>query len=159
MKSRHLLWVVVFGSFVAGCSPHASADVPEVAGVAEAAALPKVAPADWPWWRGPDRDNARRDRQPITTWSNTQNVLWKTTVPGRGHSSPVVWGNRVFLTTADEQKNQQLVLAIDRKTSKDLWSTKAHESGLAGKHAKNSHARSEERRVGNEGRPRAGQRH
>jgi outer membrane protein assembly factor BamB len=61
-------------------------------------------------------------------------------VPGRGHSSPVVWGDRVFLTTADEQAQTQSVLAFDRNTGKLLWDLVAHKGGLMKKHNKNSHA-------------------
>ena len=60
--------------------------------------------------------------------------------PGRGHSSPVLWGDRVFLTTADEQAKKQIVLAFDRNTGKELWRFTAHEGGLVNKNPKNSHA-------------------
>src|SRR5205085_2517785 len=68
------------------------------------------------------------------------NVVWKTEVPGKGHSSPIVYGNRVFLTTAEEGPASQSVLAFDRKTGKRLWSTRAHESPFVRKNPKNSHA-------------------
>src|SRR5437870_11530422 len=45
---------------------------------------------DWPWWRGPSRDgHAPESAKPPTTWSETKNVVWKTPLPGRGHSSPI----------------------------------------------------------------------
>jgi outer membrane protein assembly factor BamB len=103
-------------------------------------ALPEVAPADWPWWRGPTLDGKSRDQTAPTRWSATENVVWKVPVPGRGHSSPVLWGDRVFLTTADEAKQTQRVLAFDRSTGKALWDTVAHTGGLDPKHEKNSHA-------------------
>src|SRR5262245_45742620 len=65
---------------------------------AGAPVLPDVGPDDWPWWRGPTLDNKSRDTQAPTKWSRTENVAWKTPVRGRGHSSPVLWGDRVFLT-------------------------------------------------------------
>lgn len=99
-----------------------------------------VSDADWPWWRGPDLDGKSRDRAAPTTWSRTENVAWKTDVPGRGHASPIVVGSQIFLTTADEQGQKQLILAFDRKTGKELWSTVAHEGGFMAKHGKNSHA-------------------
>ena len=102
--------------------------------------LPEVAPADWPWWRGPTLDGKSRDRSAPTQWSATENVTWKTPVPGRGHSSPVLWGDRLFLTTADEAKQTQRVLAFDRKTGRAVWDTVAHTGGLDPKHEKNSHA-------------------
>src|SRR5687767_5206352 len=102
------------------------------AAVAPAAepALPDVAPADWPWWRGPTLDGKSRDRIAPTTWSATENVVWKVAVPGRGHSSPVLWGDRLFLTTADETAQTQRVLAFDRKTGKALWDTVVHTGGF-----------------------------
>jgi outer membrane protein assembly factor BamB len=102
--------------------------------------LPKAAVDDWPWWRGPTLDGKSRDRHAVTTWGPRHNVLWKTPVPGRGHSSPIICGRRVFLTTADEDAHKQLVLAFDRQTGKPLWSTVVHEGGFPRKHPKNSHA-------------------
>jgi outer membrane protein assembly factor BamB len=59
-------------------------------------------PANWPGWRGPAGAGVSSETKLPTEWSGTQNVLWKTAIPGRGHSSPIIWGNRVFLTTAIE---------------------------------------------------------
>ena len=59
----------------------------------------KTAQAHWAQWRGPADNGVARGDAP-TTWSETQNIRWKANVPGRGHSTPVVWGNRIFLTTA-----------------------------------------------------------
>jgi outer membrane protein assembly factor BamB len=104
----------------------------------------------WAQWRGPDGQGiATGDYQ--DTWSETQNVAWKTAIPGRGHSSPIVWGDRVFLTTSVEGKHVPgrtapdhlgfdmkpgylnpdstavdydyalSVLAIDARTGKILW--------------------------------------
>ena len=53
---------------------------------------------NWPYWRGPAADGMAVGGAPLH-WSDTQNVRWKTEIPGRGNSSPVVWGNRIFLTT------------------------------------------------------------
>jgi outer membrane protein assembly factor BamB len=102
--------------------------------------LPDVAPADWPWWRGPTLDGKSRDQSAPTRWSATENVVWKTPIPGRGHSSPVLWGDRLFLTTADETAQTQRVLAFDRRTGKPVWDTVAHTGGFDMKHEKNSHA-------------------
>jgi outer membrane protein assembly factor BamB len=101
---------------------------------------PKAAANDWPWWRGPALDGTSRDQKAPTTWSTRKNVVWKAKVPGRGHSSPIVIGNRVILTTADEDAKKQLILALDRKTGKPLWTRVAHEGGLPRKYPKNSHA-------------------
>ncbi len=101
--------------------------------------LSPCAAGDWPWWRGPGLDGKSSDRA-VTKWSATENVVWKAKVPGSGHSSPAVCGDRVFLTTADEAARKQLVLALDRKTGRPLWSTTAYEGGFMKKNGKNSHA-------------------
>src|SRR5687768_15543904 len=54
---------------------------------------------DWSQWRGPNNDGMAKGDAPVE-WSPTKNVAWKLPVPGRGHSSPVVWGNKLFITTA-----------------------------------------------------------
>lgn len=53
----------------------------------------------WPQWRGPFFNGMARGDAP-TTWSDTKNIKWKTTIPGRGYSTPIIWGDRIFLTTA-----------------------------------------------------------
>ena len=53
----------------------------------------------WPQWRGPDFNGMARGDAP-TKWSDTENIKWKAAIPGRGHSTPVVWGDKIFLTTA-----------------------------------------------------------
>ena len=54
---------------------------------------------DWPYWRGPAADGMAVGDAPLH-WSDTKNVRWKTEIPGRGSSSPVIWGDRIFVTTA-----------------------------------------------------------
>src|SRR5882724_11047240 len=61
--------------------------------------LPAADPAQWPKWRGPADDGMARTDAPLR-WSDTENVKWKATIPGRGHSSPVFWGDKIFVTTA-----------------------------------------------------------
>src|ERR1700685_4125461 len=56
-------------------------------------------PGDWPRWRGPDNDGMARGDAPLH-WSDTEHIKWKAEIPGRGHSSPVIWGDKVFVTTA-----------------------------------------------------------
>jgi outer membrane protein assembly factor BamB len=102
--------------------------------------LPEVAATDWPWWRGPTLDGKSRDTSAPTRWGPNENVVWKVPVPGKGHSSPVLWGDRLFLTTADESEQTQRVLAFDRATGKALWDTTAHKGGFVKKHEKNTHA-------------------
>ncbi|MBL9125464.1 MAG: PQQ-binding-like beta-propeller repeat protein [Planctomycetaceae bacterium] len=100
-----------------------------------------VDPADWPWWRGPTRNGIANPHQdPPTEWSATQNVVWKSPVPGRSHSSPTVVGARIFLAGADEQAETQSVLCYDRATGKPLWQTIVHRGGLMRKHEKSTAA-------------------
>ncbi|MEZ6120674.1 MAG: PQQ-binding-like beta-propeller repeat protein [Pirellulaceae bacterium] len=66
---------------------------------------------DWPWWRGPQRNgHANSQPAPPTTWSDSQNIQWKVPVPGKGHGSPTVVGDRIFLATSDPQQETQSVL-------------------------------------------------
>jgi outer membrane protein assembly factor BamB len=58
--------------------------------------------ANWPQWRGPDGQGISTETSLPSEWSSGRNIAWKTPIPGRGHSSPIVWGNHVFLTTAVE---------------------------------------------------------
>lgn len=96
-----------------------------------AAAQIKYAPADWPCWRGPRGDGvADANQSPPLRWSKDENVLWKAAVPGRGHSSPIVIGDRVILTTAEEDRETQSVLCFDRKSGAELWRVAIHEGGL-----------------------------
>ncbi len=106
--------------------------------------------AHWPQWRGPFFNGMARGDAP-TTWSDTSNIKWKVEIPGRGHSTPAIWGDRIFLTTAVPtgkaapaptpteaqagQRNQRGagggagplvehrfdVLCLDRKSGKILW--------------------------------------
>ena len=56
----------------------------------------------WPRWRGPSGQGLVSGKDYPDTWSATQNVLWKTPLKGRGNSSPIVWGDRIFITSAYE---------------------------------------------------------
>ncbi len=57
---------------------------------------------NWPQWRGPDGSGISNEKNLPAEWSATKNIKWKTPIDGRAHSSPIVWGNKVFLTTAVE---------------------------------------------------------
>jgi hypothetical protein len=92
-------------------------------------ATPEPATDDWPWWRGPTHNGIAVGAAPLT-WSETENVVWKTPVPGRGHSSPTVVGDRVYLATADEGTETQSVLAFDRATGNAVWTKDLHQGGL-----------------------------
>ncbi|MCH8333788.1 PQQ-binding-like beta-propeller repeat protein, partial [Candidatus Sumerlaeota bacterium] len=54
---------------------------------------------NWPQWRGPDGSGMARSDGPLR-WSDTENIKWRTEIPGKGHSTPVIWGDKIFITTA-----------------------------------------------------------
>jgi len=66
--------------------------------------------------------------------------VWKTDVPGRGHGSPCLWGDRIFLATADDKAQVQSVLCFDRRTGRQLWQTEVHRGGFMHSHEKGSQA-------------------
>ena len=85
---------------------------------------------NWGHWRGPRGNGSAATANPPTEWSSTKNVKWKVEVPGIGSSSPVIWGDQVFLTTAvskDGGNARSLttlefqLLCFDRKTGKLVW--------------------------------------
>jgi outer membrane protein assembly factor BamB len=83
------------------------------------AALPGA--ENWPRWRGPD-GNAVSAGAPLPLhWDARENVVWKTGLPGEGSSSPVVWGDRVFLTAAQQHGERRIVLCLDRAGGQVLW--------------------------------------
>lgn len=96
----------------------------------------------WARWRGPSGQGLVEGSGYPDKWSATENVRWKTPVPGRGHSSPIVWRDRIFLVTGYEDQNRRTVLAFDRKTGKQLWETDAPKAVFESKYAKNSYASS-----------------
>jgi outer membrane protein assembly factor BamB len=59
---------------------------------------------NWPQWRGPDGLGISAETGFATEWSPTKNIKWKTAIPGRGHSSPVIWGDHIFLTTSFKEE-------------------------------------------------------
>ena len=86
-----------------------------------------VAAADtnWPRLRGPDGVGAApADAAVPVTW-DAASVVWKTDLPGIGQSSPVVWGDRVFLTASKDDGRERVVFAVDRHTGKLLWEQSA----------------------------------
>lgn len=90
-----------------------------------------VPAADWPWWRGPQRNGIATPGKPVPLqWTETKNIVWKTALPGRGHGSPIVSGNQVLLQTAEKAPPVQSVVCLDRGTGKLLWQTPVHEGGV-----------------------------
>ena len=73
---------------------------------------------DWPNWRGPSQDGVASGKNYPTEWSVEKNVAWKVELPGKGSSTPAVWGDRIFVTSAADGKNS--LLAFDRH-GKEAW--------------------------------------
>lgn len=91
--------------------------------------------ANWGHWRGPTGNGAATEGQPPTEWSSTKNLKWKVAIPGRGSSSPIIWGNKVFVTTAvpveGNNRNGKLayqVLCLNRANGDILWTKTAVEA-------------------------------
>ncbi len=83
---------------------------------------PKEAPsADWPCWRGPNADGVADGRNLPIHWSQTENIVWSVKLPGWGTSSPVVYGNRVFITSHRKAERSLLTLCLERRDGKELW--------------------------------------
>jgi outer membrane protein assembly factor BamB len=119
-----------------------------------AALLMLAAADDWPGWRGPAGNGISTLKDIPVSWAADRNIAWKTALAGRGHSSPVVWGNRVFLTadiegepvtaeapkhhirggpfrhpdsTGTNKKHTLKVLCFDAANGKQLWERTAHD--------------------------------
>jgi outer membrane protein assembly factor BamB len=99
----------------------------------------------WPQWRGPYAKGVSSTANPPLRWSEKENLLWKVEIPGRGSSTPVVWGDRLFITTAvpvgvtgaaqheprgeitPRGVHRFLVMALDRRTGRTIWERVARE--------------------------------
>ena len=77
----------------------------------------------WPRWRGPSGQGVVEDAGYPDLWSDQENVLWKIETPGQGNSSPVIWQDRIFLTTAYEGGSRRSILCLRRSDGKLLWET------------------------------------
>lgn len=119
---------------------------------------------NWPSFRGPNASGIADGQSPPTSWDaeTLENVRWKTPIPGLGHSSPIVWGDRVFLTTAvsedpnsffrhgldgridrrtDRSSHTWLVYSIDRRSGEIIWAREAYKGApRIQRHPKNSYA-------------------
>jgi len=93
----------------------------------------------WPNWRGPSGQGLVDGAGYPDTWSDTDNVLWKVPVPGRGNSSPIVWGDQIFLTAAYDSA-RMAVLSFDRDRGEKRWETAVPFVSREHIHEKNSYA-------------------
>ncbi|HEV3384787.1 MAG TPA: PQQ-binding-like beta-propeller repeat protein [Gemmata sp.] len=156
---------VVLRSYTAEVAyyPQGSKPVPkEPVALKDVAGSKTVVPENWPQFRGIDASGVADGQDPPLKWDVKAgtNVLWKTPIPGLGHSCPVIWGDRVFLTTAvggnneiktgnygdpssvkDDSKLIFQVICLDRHTGKILWTKTAFEGvPKIKRHLKGSHA-------------------
>lgn len=111
MFTRRLFWSL---AVVAAMSPAVVLSLPLSPQLSDSATT------NWPRWRGPAENGHTPDKNLATTWTDAD-LAWKTALPGLGQSSPIVWGDRIFLTSALEQGKQRVVFCIDRKDGKLLW--------------------------------------
>jgi outer membrane protein assembly factor BamB len=103
-----------------------------------AACVVALAADNWPEFRGPHGDGHADAAGLPTTWSETQNVRWKTAIHDKGWSSPVVWGNQVWVTTATEAGDKLYAVGLDRDSGKVVHDVLLFEVKLAPKPAKKS---------------------
>ena len=118
------LFVLVF---LLGCD----GDVTVPTNPARNSALKDIRPittqaGDWPWWRGPTHDGIAATQSVPHRWSEDENILWKVAVPGKGHASPIVVEDRVFLPTANDENNTMSLLCYDRASGTLHWKKEIH---------------------------------
>src|SRR6478672_1135923 len=92
---------------------------------------------NWPQWRGPRTDGTSlASGFPIK--ADTQSLKWKTELPGSGHASPIVWGDRVFAVSAMADTGERVLLCLDRNSGAILWKSPIIQAPLESIHRLNS---------------------
>ena len=76
---------------------------------------------NWPSWRGPDGNGVSSEKNLPLKWSDKENVRWRVELPGPGNSSPIVRGDRVFVSQLVRQENRRTLMCLDRANGKLLW--------------------------------------
>lgn len=99
-----------------------------------------AAPQEWSRFRGPNGSGLSEAKGLPAAWSESD-ILWRIDLPGQGHSQPVVWEDKLFVTTAKDEGRERGLLAIDKATGRTLWS-KSYPMSTHGKHKLNSFASS-----------------
>src|SRR4051812_813354 len=97
---------------------------------------------NWPCWRGPRGDGTSLETHIARAWNSTNNIAWKTELPGLGHASPIVWNDRIFTVTAIPQEQARVLLCLNRTNGRLLWQKTVVTAPMERKHALNSHASS-----------------
>ena len=94
----------------------------------------------WPRWRGPSGQGVVEDAAYPDRWSATHNVAWRTTIPGSGNSSPIVWRDQIFLTTSEDNGRRLSILSYRRSDGRLLWRTEIPLGPVERVHRKNTQA-------------------
>jgi hypothetical protein len=76
---------------------------------------------NWPQWRGPKGSGKTSAGGVVTRWGPDQNVKWRIDLPEAGNSTPVVWGDQVFLTQPLSGSKERALICVDRKTGREQW--------------------------------------
>jgi outer membrane protein assembly factor BamB len=95
---------------------------------------------NWPGWRGQSGDGISTEKGIPTRWSSTENIAWRIAIPGEGHSSPIIWGDKVFLTSSLTEKNKRILLCLDRPSGQTVWQRDVVQSPPETIHRLNSRA-------------------
>ena len=95
--------------------------------------------ANWPSWRGPTQNNTSPESRFPIQWSKEKNVKWRTPLPEAGNSSPIVWGDTLFVTQAIDDGKRRTVMAFDRVTGKQLWQQGVSYLAADPRHKSNPH--------------------
>ncbi|MBC8001067.1 MAG: PQQ-binding-like beta-propeller repeat protein, partial [Opitutaceae bacterium] len=95
---------------------------------------------NWPQFRGPARQGNSTETGLPLHWSTTSNVLWKTEIPGESWSSPIVWNDRIFVTTATESGQSCRVLSLEVKSGRILWNKEVFQQTPRRKEGRNTYA-------------------
>ena len=95
---------------------------------------------NWPCWRGPNGDGTSSETNLPVRWDSVTNVVWKTAVAGMGYSSPIIWNDKLFITTAIKETQEKVLVCYDCKSGKLLWQKTVLKTPFEGKHDNNSYA-------------------
>ena len=95
---------------------------------------------NWPQFRGPESQGRSSERNVPYQWSTTENIAWKTPLPGESWSSPIVWQDTIFVTTATDEGKSCRVLALDRKVGKIIWNQEVFHQSPGHKEGRNTYA-------------------
>ena len=103
-----------------------------------------VSAENWPGWRGPRGDGTSLEKNVPISWDGAEgrNVAWNVEIPGEGHASPTIWGDRIFLVSCLPESKERVLISLDRRTGQQLWQKTVVESPLESKHSLNSFASS-----------------